>query len=199
MNGEILVNNHGLSRKHIIEGLTASLKRMQLDYVDIVYAHRPDRLTPMEETVRAFNYVIEKGMAFYWGTSMWSADEISEACGIARSLGLIAPVVEQPLYNIIDRAKVEGEYQRLYSRCGIGLTVFSPMKQGLLTGKYNEAPEPPPGSRIAESQDGYIVQSRKNYGSEDWKKTIGKVAKLKVGSPFASKFNSFARISTDET
>lgn len=79
VNGEILVNNHGLSRKHIIEGLEASLDRMGLKYVDVVYAHRPDRLTPMEETVRAFNYVIDNGMALYWGTSEWSADEIAEA------------------------------------------------------------------------------------------------------------------------
>lgn len=79
MNGEILVNNHGLSRKHIIEGLEASLERLQLPYVDIVYAHRPDRLTPMEETVRAFNWLIDNGKAFYWGTSEWSADEIAEA------------------------------------------------------------------------------------------------------------------------
>lgn len=95
-NGEVLVNNHGLSRKHIIEGLKASLKRLDLDYVDVVYAHRPDRLTPMEETVRAFNHVIEqKGWALYWGTSEWSADEIAEACGIAKQLGLIGPIVEQ--------------------------------------------------------------------------------------------------------
>lgn len=79
MNGEILINNHGLSRKHILEGLEASLARLQLRYVDVVYAHRPDRLTPMEETVRAFNHVIEQGMALYWGTSEWSADEIAEA------------------------------------------------------------------------------------------------------------------------
>jgi aryl-alcohol dehydrogenase-like predicted oxidoreductase len=82
VNGEILVNNHGQSRKHVIEGLEASLERLGLRYVDVVYAHRPDRLTPMEETVRAYNYVIEKGMAFYWGTSEWGADEIAEAVSI---------------------------------------------------------------------------------------------------------------------
>ncbi|KAK7967484.1 voltage-gated K+ channel beta subunit [Apiospora aurea] len=95
-----------ISTKHIIEGLRASLDRLQLEYVDIVYAHRPDRLTPMEETVRAFNHVIDRGMAFYWGTSEWSADEIQEAVGIARDLKLIGPVVEQPLYNMLDRQKV---------------------------------------------------------------------------------------------
>ncbi len=140
--GEVLINNHGLSRKHIVEGLRNSLQRMDLEYVDIVYAHRPDRLTPMEEVVRAFNHVIEiKGWAMYWGTSEWSADEIAEACGIAKQLGLIAPIVEQPQYNLLARKKVEGEFQRLYSRFGTGLTTFSPLKFGVLTGKYNEAPD----------------------------------------------------------
>ncbi|EAW22146.1 putative voltage-gated K+ channel beta subunit (KCNAB) [Aspergillus fischeri NRRL 181] len=175
-NGEILINNHGLSRKHIIEGTRASLERLQLEYVDIIYAHRPDRLTPMEETVRAFNHVIEKGWAFYWGTSEWSADEIAEACGIARSLGLIAPIVEQPLYNMLDRRKVEGEFQRLYSRCGIGLTTFSPLKMGLLSGKYNDATaQPPPGSRFAESNDRFANSVRQNYGNDEWAATIKKI------------------------
>ncbi|KAL3443307.1 NADP-dependent oxidoreductase domain-containing protein [Aspergillus insuetus] len=168
-NGEILINNHGLSRKHIIEGTQASLKRLQLDYVDIIYAHRPDRLTPMEETVRAFNFVIDKGWAFYWGTSEWSADEIAEACGIAKNLGLIAPIVEQPLYNMLDRGKVEGQYQRLYSRFGLGLTTFSPLKMGLLSGKYNNATaQPPPGSRFAESQDKFVNGARETWESEQW-------------------------------
>ncbi|EJT76765.1 hypothetical protein GGTG_06680 [Gaeumannomyces tritici R3-111a-1] len=110
-NGEVLINNHGLSRKHIIEGLRASLQRLDLEYVDIVYAHRPDRLTPMEETVRAFNHVIEiKGWALYWGTSEWSADEIAEACGIAHHLGLVPPVVEQPEYSVLARDKVERQF-----------------------------------------------------------------------------------------
>jgi aryl-alcohol dehydrogenase-like predicted oxidoreductase len=167
----------------VIEGLKASLERLDLEYVDIVYAHRPDRLTPMEETVRAFNYVIENGLAFYWGTSEWSADEISEACGIAKDLRMIPPIVEQPLYNIIDRNKVEGEFQRLYKRCGLGLTTFSPLKMGLLSGKYNDALEgPPPGSRFAESKDKFAEFMRENYGNEEWKGNVAKVAKLKVRS-----------------
>ncbi|BCR96067.1 putative voltage-gated K+ channel beta subunit (KCNAB) [Aspergillus luchuensis] len=179
-NGEILINNHGLSRKHIIEGTRASLERLQLEYVDIIYAHRPDRLTPMEETVRAFNHVIEKGWAFYWGTSEWSADEISEACGIARALGLIAPIVEQPLYNMLDRQKVEGQYQRLYSRCGIGLTTFSPLKMGLLSGKYNDATtQPPPGSRFAESNDKFASSVRRDWENEQWAGNIKKIVGLK--------------------
>lgn len=181
-NGEVLVNNHGLSRKHVIEGLQASLERLDLKYVDIVYAHRPDRLTPMEETVRAFNYVIEQGWAFYWGTSEWSADEISEACGIAKELRMVAPIVEQPLYNILDRKKVEGEFQRLYKRYGLGLTTFSPLKFGLLSGKYNNALEgPPAGSRFSESKDKFADYMRENYGNEDWSSSVAKVAKLKVG------------------
>jgi aryl-alcohol dehydrogenase-like predicted oxidoreductase len=180
-NGEVLVNNHGLSRKHIIEGLEASLERLDLKYVDIVYAHRPDRLTPMEETVRAFNYVIENGMAFYWGTSEWSADEITEACGIAKELRMVAPIVEQPLYNILDRKKVEGEFQRLYKRFGLGLTTFSPLKMGLLSGKYNDALQgPPSGSRFSESKDKFAEFMRKNYGNDEWKSNVVKVAKLKV-------------------
>ncbi|KAF5863360.1 hypothetical protein ETB97_010240 [Aspergillus alliaceus] len=179
-NGEILINNHGLSRKHIVEGTRASLRRLQLDYVDIIYAHRPDRLTPMEETVRAFNFVIDKGWAFYWGTSEWSADEISEACGIAKALGLVGPIVEQPLYNMLDRKKVEGEFQRLYSRCGIGLTTFSPLKMGLLSGKYNDATtQPPPGSRFAESQDKYANKVRSDWENKEWSATIQKIVKLK--------------------
>lgn len=135
----------------------------------------------MEETVRAFNHVIEKGWAFYWGTSEWSADEISEACGIARALGLIAPIVEQPLYNMLDRTKVEGEFQRLYSRYGIGLTTFSPMKMGLLSGKYNDATtQPPPGSRFAESNDRFASSVRKDWENEQWAGTIKKIVKLKV-------------------
>ncbi|KAL2373242.1 hypothetical protein RJ035_006012 [Blastomyces gilchristii] len=183
--GDLEINNCGLSRKHIIEGTLASLKRLELDYVDIIYAHRPDRLTPMEEVVRAFNYLINKGLAFYWGTSMWSADEIAEATGVAKSLGLIGPIVEQPLYNMIDRQKVESEYQRVLSRCGVGLTVFSPLKGGILTGKYNEAAaEPPKDSRIAVSQDKYTSSVRKGYGNEAWNADIQKVAKLKSLSTF---------------
>jgi aryl-alcohol dehydrogenase-like predicted oxidoreductase len=182
-NGEVLVNNHGLSRKHIIEGLTASLARLQLSYVDIVYAHRPDRLTPMEETVRAFNHVINQGKALYWGTSEWGADEIAEACGIAKQLGMIGPIVEQPLYNILDRGKVEGEFQRLYARYGIGLTTFSPLKMGLLTGKYDDAEmEPPEGSRFSESKDKFAEFMRGQYGGEEWKGNVEKVRRLKVSA-----------------
>ncbi|KAL2869242.1 putative voltage-gated K+ channel beta subunit (KCNAB) [Aspergillus lucknowensis] len=179
--GEVKVNNYGLSRKHVIEGTRASLARLQLEYVDIIYAHRPDRLTPMEEVVRAFNFVIEKGWAFYWGTSEWSADEISEACGIAKSLGLIAPIVEQPLYNMLDREKVEGQFQRLYDRVGLGLTTFSPLKGGRLSGKYNDALEkPPPGSRFAYSKDNYSTGVRESWQSPESVKVLQQVKAVKA-------------------
>lgn len=143
----------------------------------------------MEETVRAFNHVIDKGWAFYWGTSQWSADEITEACGIAKALGLVAPIVEQPLYNMLDRNKVEGEFQRVYSRCGIGLTTFSPLKMGLLSGKYNNATtQPPPGSRFAESKDTFASSVRQDWENKEWSGTIKKIVDLKVGSTLVFRF-----------
>ncbi|KAG7379223.1 Voltage-gated potassium channel subunit beta-2 [Phytophthora pseudosyringae] len=138
-------NAQGLCRKHIVEGLKASLRRMGLDYVDVVFCHRPDALTPIEETVRAMNFVIEQGWAFYWGTSEWLAADIAEACEIADRLGLIRPVVEQPQYNIFERNKVEYEFLDLFKKYKLGLTVWSPLSSGTLTGKYSAASE---GSRL---------------------------------------------------
>ncbi|KUF76827.1 voltage-gated potassium channel subunit beta [Phytophthora nicotianae] len=109
-------NEMGLSRKHIVEGTKASLKRLEQEYVDVIFCHRPEPYTPIEETVRAMNYVINQGWAFYWGTSQWSAAEIIEACEIADRLGLIRPIVEQTIYSILDRNKVEFEYVDLYKK-----------------------------------------------------------------------------------
>lgn len=131
------VNDRGLSRKHIIEGLRASLGRMAVDYVDLVFCHRPDIHTPIEETVRAMNFVINQGWAFYWGTSEWSAAEIWEAHHIARREHLIPPLMEQPEYNMLARERFEKEYARLYTELGLGTTIWSPLASGLLTGKYN--------------------------------------------------------------
>ncbi|KAL8122017.1 hypothetical protein AgCh_018664 [Apium graveolens] len=130
-------NDKGLSRKHIIEGTKACLKRLEMEYVDLIYCHRPDTSTPIEETVRAMNYVIDQGMAYYWGTSEWSAQQITEACGVAEKLGLVGPIVEQPEYNLLSRHKVEVEYLPLYTNYGLGLTTWSPLASGVLTGKYN--------------------------------------------------------------
>jgi voltage-dependent potassium channel beta subunit len=172
------VNNYGLSRKHIIEGMAGSLERLGLKYVDLIYAHRPDRHTPMEETVRAFNYLINSGQALYWGTSEWSADEITRAMEISARLGLIAPIMEQPEYNMLKRGRVENEYFLLYREYGLGLTIFSPLKMGLLTGKYDDGV--PQDSRLAVSKDGYAQSVAKSVGDEAWQKNIEKVKKLKT-------------------
>ncbi|GMF65719.1 unnamed protein product [Phytophthora lilii] len=130
-------NEQGLSRKHIVEGTKASLKRLGFDYVDVLFCHRADAFTPIEETVRAMNFVIDQGWAFYWGTSSWSAAQIIEACEIADRLGLARPIVEQPEYNILERNKVDFEYVDLYKKYKLGLTTWSPLAFGSLTGKYS--------------------------------------------------------------
>jgi len=131
------VNEKGLSRKHIIEGVNASLKRLQLDYVDLLFCHRPDIETPIEETVRAMNYVIDQGKAFYWGTSEWTADQLFEAHHVAERLGLIGPTMEQPQYSLLHRTRFEKEYARVFKDLGLGTTIWSPLACGLLTGKYS--------------------------------------------------------------
>ncbi|KAE9348033.1 putative voltage-gated potassium channel subunit beta [Phytophthora fragariae] len=140
-------NDQGLSRKHIVEGARASLRRLQLDYVDVIYCHRQEPHTPIEETVRAMNYVISQGWAFYWGTSEWLASDIREACEIADRLGLIRPIVEQSQYNIFARSKVEFEYADLYKKYKLGMTTWSPLAYGTLTGKYSNGK--PDGSRFS--------------------------------------------------
>ncbi|KAI1211742.1 Aldo/keto reductase [Annulohypoxylon truncatum] len=174
--GDNPVNNKGLSRKHVIEGANASLSRLGLDYVDLIYAHRPDRLTPMEETVRAFNHLINTGKALYWGTSEWNADEIAAAWRHADRLGLIGPVMEQPLYNMLDREKVEREFAHLYREVGLGLTVFSPMKSGILTGKYRDGI--PSDSRFAQKSVEFIAGFWRRTGKEKWDGFVEQVNKL---------------------
>jgi voltage-dependent potassium channel beta subunit len=140
--GRRLPNQTGLSHKHIIEGCEASLKRMQLDYLDLYFCHRPDKNTPIEETVRAMNILIQQGKIFYWGTSEWSAQEIMEAHMVARQYNLIGPVMEQPEYNMFHRDKVEVEYSQIYKTAGLGTTIWSPLASGVLTPKYiKDTPE----------------------------------------------------------
>jgi len=177
-NGDNPVNNVGLSRKHIIEGTNAALSRLGLEYVDLIYAHRPDRDTPIEETVRAFNHLINTGKAFYWGTSEWNADEIATAWRVADKLGLIGPVMEQPGYNMLNRDKVEKEFIHLYEEYGLGLTTFSPLKFGILTGKYNDSI--PKDSRLASNTDPFVKQLNKRFGTEDWQAEIAIVRKLQT-------------------
>ena len=136
----------------------------------------------MEETVRAFNHIINTGKALYWGTSEWTAEEIASAWRYADKLGLIGPVMEQPQYNMLVRQKVEGEFERLYEEVGLGLTIFSPLKIGILTGKYNDGI--PKDSRLGVSSDNVVKRMNKRVGDESWKKDIETVAKLK---PIADK------------
>jgi voltage-dependent potassium channel beta subunit len=131
-------NNSGLSRKHIVEGTDAALARLQVDYVDLIFCHRPDIRTPIEETVRAMSFLVDQGKAFYWGTSEWSAAQIMEAYGIARREHLVPPTMEQPQYNMFHRERVEKEYAHLYDEIGLGTTIWSPLASGLLTGKYSQ-------------------------------------------------------------
>jgi len=136
-------NESGLSRKHLMEGVDASLKRMQLEYVDIIYAHRHDAATPLLEVIEGFTQIIRDGKAFYWGTSMWPAVRIIEAYWLAKMHKLIPPVVEQPLYSMFNRSYVELEYLPVFNEpYNIGTTVWSPLDGGILTGKYlNEVPK----------------------------------------------------------
>lgn len=140
-------NDQGLSRKHVIEGTEAALDRLQMDYVDLVFCHRPDVETPIEETVRAMSYLVDQGYAFYWGTSEWNAQQIRHAYEVARREHLVPPTMEQPQYNVFHRERVETEYAPLYDDFGLGTTIWSPLGSGLLTGKYNDGI--PEDSRLA--------------------------------------------------
>jgi voltage-dependent potassium channel beta subunit len=171
-------NDTGLSHKHIIEGVNNALKRLQMDYVDLVFCHRPDPNTPIEETVRAMDIVIKQGKAFYWGTSLWSAAEIMRAVGIARQYGLTPPSMEQPPYNMFERERVEQELAPLYSELGYGTTIWSPLASGLLTGKYNDGI--PAGSRATLEGYGWIKEELI---------TPERVAKIKRLQPIADELD----------
>ncbi len=139
-------NMTGLSSKHLIEGAKNSLRRLQTDYVDLLFCHRPDPNTPIEETVRAMDYLVRSGRVFYWGTSEWSPQDIEKAHEVAAQLSAIPPSMEQPQYNLFCRNRVEHEYLPLYKRFGMGTTIWSPLAFGLLSGRYNEGI--PPNSRL---------------------------------------------------
>lgn len=130
-------NQTGLSRKHIVEGCHAALKRLQVDYIDLFFCHRPDKNTPIEETVWAMNTLIQQGKILYWGTSEWSNDEIMQAYVFAERNHLIGPSMEQPQYNLFERTKLEKDYLLLFRDFGLGTTIWSPLASGLLSGKYN--------------------------------------------------------------
>ena len=167
-------NDTGLSYKHIIEGTNAALKRMQTDYVDLVFCHRPDLHTPIEETVRAMDQVIKSGKAFYWGTSEWSAVQIQKAYQVARQHNLRPPLMDQPQYNMFHRDKVESEFKPLYDDIGLGTTIWSPLASGLLTGKYNDGI--PDDSRLSMDQYEWLKESL--LESEEGKQRLKKVGEL---------------------
>jgi len=140
-------NQTGLSRKHLVEACHEALQRLQVDYLDIYFCHRPDKTVPIEEVVWTMNILIQQGKILYWGTSEWSGVEIMEAHRAAAQYGLIGPSVEQPQYNLLERDKVENEYLTIFNTVGMGTTIWSPLASGLLTGKYNDGI--PENSRFA--------------------------------------------------
>lgn len=175
------VNRNGLSRKHILEGLRDSLERLQLEYVDLIFCHRPDIHTPVEETVRAMDFLINQGLAFYWGTSEWSAQQITEAYGVARREHLIPPLMEQPEYNMFSRERVERELASLYTEIGLGTTIFSPLASGLLTGKYSQGI--PANTRV--TLEGY-EWLKKEFESQEGQQKAKKAEALR---PIATELN----------
>ncbi|KAH8825781.1 voltage-gated potassium channel beta-2 subunit [Flagelloscypha sp. PMI_526] len=170
-------NDTGLSRKHIIEGTQESLERLQMDYLDVIFAHRPDINVPVEETVRAFNYVINKGWAFYWATSEWTSQQIEEAHHVANKLGLIAPIAEQCKHHLFHRERAEKEYLPLYKKYGMGTTVFSALAGGVLTGKYNDGI--PENSRFANHSE-FFASTIKGLSEAEGREQLEKVKQLTV-------------------
>jgi len=140
-------NQTGLSRKHLTEACNEALQRLQTDYLDLYFCHRPDKNTPIEEVVLSMNTLIQQGKILYWGTSEWSGVELMEAHRVAQHYRLIGPSVEQPQYNLFERNKVENDYLEVFKNVGLGTTIWSPLAAGLLTGKYNNGI--PEGSRLA--------------------------------------------------
>ncbi|WP_026750434.1 aldo/keto reductase [Sediminibacterium sp. C3] len=140
-------NQTGLSRKHLTEACNEALQRLQTDYLDLYFCHRPDKNTPIEEVVLTMNTLIQQGKILYWGTSEWSGVELMEANRVARDYRLIGPAMEQPQYNLFEREKLEKDYLEVFKNVGLGTTIWSPLASGLLTGKYNNGI--PEGSRLA--------------------------------------------------
>lgn len=159
----------GLSRKHLVEACDAALQRMGLDYVDLIFCHRPDGLTPMDEIVHTMNELIVRGKAFYWGTSEFSPSDLQELCAIAERDHLVGPTMEQTNHSMLHRRRVDGELRPLFEKFGLGTTIYSPLAQGVLTGKYN---------------DGIPADARINDDAPNWQKnllkdeTLDKVRKL---------------------
>ncbi|TAK72847.1 MAG: aldo/keto reductase [Gammaproteobacteria bacterium] len=162
-------NDTGLSRKHLIEGTKNSLKRLQLDHVDLLFCHRPDPHTPIDETVLAMDYLVREGLVFYWGTSEWSAMQIETAYQTAEALNCIKPSMEQPKYNLFFRDHLEKDYLPLFEQYGMGTTTWSPLASGILSGKYNHGI--PSDSRLA--KEAWLMP-------DNFMQLVDKVKKLEV-------------------
>ncbi len=169
----------GLHRKHIYEACNQAIERLQVEYLDLYFCHRPDKATPIEETVWSMHQLIMAGKILYWGTSEWSAQEIMEAHMFAKQNHLIGPVVEQPQYNMLVRDKVEVEYSQIYKTVGLGTTIWSPLASGLLTGKYlNGIPE---GSRLKREELGWLAERLMTPENAEKVKTLHHLA-LELGT-----------------
>jgi voltage-dependent potassium channel beta subunit len=174
-------NQTGLSRKHLTEACHEALQRLQTDYLDLYFCHRPDKKMPIAEVVQTMNTLIQQGKILYWGTSEWSGVEIMEAHRIAEAYRLIGPAMEQPQYNLFERSKVDAEYLEIYKNVGLGTTIWSPLAAGLLTGKYNDGI--PEGSRFQIEgfewlRDRWLMQEKINKVQQ-----LGAIAKaLKVST-----------------
>ena len=172
--GGKLPTQRGLHRKHLVEACEAALKRLRVDYLDLYYCHRPDKQTPIEETVWTMHQLIMQGKILYWGTSEWSAQEIMEAHMVAQQYRLIGPTMEQPQYNMLTRRKVEVEFSQIYKTVGLGTTIWSPLASGFLTGKYNDGI--PADSRLKRDELNWLAE--KTFIEENFEKvkSLGKFA-----------------------
>ena len=176
-------NQTGLSRKHVIEACNEALQRLQVEYLDMYFCHRPDKNVPIEETVWAMHHLIEQGKVLYWGTSEWSGVEIMEAHRVAEKYGLIGPTMEQPQYNMFERQKIEREYLDVFRTVGLGTTIWSPLAAGLLSGKYNDGL--PKNSRFALQGFDWL---KDRWMQEDKLKKVKKISDLanKLGTTTAA-------------
>lgn len=173
----------GLSRKHIFDACHAAMKRLQVEYLDLYFCHRPDIDTPIDETVRAMHDLVAQGKVLYWGTSEWSGQQLTEAWAVARELGLTPPTMEQPQYNLFERDKVERDYLPVYELMGLGTTIWSPLASGVLTGKYNNGI--PDDSRMNLPGYEWLKQQWQSEAGKAKLKQVGEIAKLadEIGLP----------------
>lgn len=180
--GATVPTQKGLHRKHLVEACDQALIRLKTDYLDLYFCHRPDKATPIEETVWTMHQLIMQGKILYWGTSEWSAQEIMEAHSVAQRYNLIGPTVEQPQYNMLVRDKVEVEYSQIYKTVGLGTTIWSPLASGFLTGKYKQNSDP--NARLNRSELGWLAEKLLQPQNHDIVAELSKLARdLSISLP----------------